>query len=195
MSRSAEVLSHNPRVLTKRQEATVDRLARATVDELRASGFDRLTVRNVARRAGVAAATAYTYFASKEHLATEVFWRRIQESGPVKVDGRKVPSKRIADALAPLSDLASTDPELVAACTVAMLADDVGVQHVRDKVGADMRRRIVVALGDDADRGVVRALELALTGALMRAGMGHLPYAQIGPRMAEITALLVERDR
>lgn len=180
---------------TDRQAATVERLAEATIDELRASGYDGLTVRNVAKRAGVAPATAYTYFASKEHLATEVFWRRVQDFGPLKVDSRKAPSKRVADALAPYWDLAATDRELVAACTVAMLADDTGVQHVRDKIGADMRQRIVTAIGDDGDRSVIRAVELALTGALMRAGMGHLPYDQIGARMAEVTALLVERNR
>ena len=47
------------------------------MDELRAR-LRRLTVRNVARRAGVAPATAYTYFASKDHLVAEVFWRRLR---------------------------------------------------------------------------------------------------------------------
>ena len=41
-------------------------------------GYDGLTVRTVARRAGVAPATAYTYFASKDHLLAEVLWRRLQ---------------------------------------------------------------------------------------------------------------------
>ena len=42
----------------------------------------------MARRAGVAPATAYTYFASKEHLVTEVFWQRVREldrPGPQQV--------------------------------------------------------------------------------------------------------------
>ncbi|MCA9208645.1 MAG: TetR family transcriptional regulator, partial [Planctomycetales bacterium] len=51
-------------------------LVEAAVGELAASGYSALTVRNVAKRAGVAPATAYTYFASKEHLIAEVYWRR-----------------------------------------------------------------------------------------------------------------------
>ena len=50
----------------------VDALVAATIAELRARGYDGLTVRNAARRAGVAPATAYTYFASKDHLVAEV---------------------------------------------------------------------------------------------------------------------------
>ena len=64
------------RHLSDRQARTVAGLLDATVDELREVGYDGLTVRNVARRAGVAPATAYNYFASREHLVTEVFWPR-----------------------------------------------------------------------------------------------------------------------
>ena len=45
---------------------------------MRAVGFDLLTVRSVAARAAVAPATAYTYFASKNHLVAEAFWRELQ---------------------------------------------------------------------------------------------------------------------
>ena len=65
------------RHLSDRQARTVERLTEAAVDELREVGYPGLTVRAVARRAGVAPATAYTYFASKEHLVAEVFWRRL----------------------------------------------------------------------------------------------------------------------
>lgn len=65
------------RRLSDRQADTVRRLTDAAVAELRDGGYDTLTVRNVARRAGVAPATAYTYFTSKNHLIIEVFWRRL----------------------------------------------------------------------------------------------------------------------
>ena len=48
----------------------------AAADEARERGYEGMTVRSVARRAGVAPATAYTYFASKDHLLAEVLWRR-----------------------------------------------------------------------------------------------------------------------
>ncbi|WP_258008604.1 helix-turn-helix domain-containing protein, partial [Rhodococcus sp. ENV425] len=60
-------LESTRRRLTEKQADTVDRLTRAAVEVLREEGFAGLTVRNVAARAGVAPATAYTYFSSKEH--------------------------------------------------------------------------------------------------------------------------------
>ena len=69
------------RELNTRQAETVERVVSAAQEELRAVGFDALTVRTVANRAGVAPATAYTYFSSKNHLVAEIFWRRLP-SGP-----------------------------------------------------------------------------------------------------------------
>ena len=77
------------RQLSARQAATVQKLVEAAVEELREHGYDGLTVRNVARAAGVAPATAYTYFASKDHLVTEVFWRRLEASPRPAVDRRR----------------------------------------------------------------------------------------------------------
>ncbi len=56
------------RRLTQQQAETVDRLTAAAITVLRDKGFADLTVRMVAAEAGVAAATAYTYFSSKSHL-------------------------------------------------------------------------------------------------------------------------------
>ncbi len=63
------------RRLTQQQAETVTRLTDAAVEVLNTEGFDGLTVRTVAKLAGVAPATAYTYFSSKSHLVAEVFWR------------------------------------------------------------------------------------------------------------------------
>lgn len=65
------------RRLTQQQAETVDRLTAAAITVLRDKGFADLTVRMVAAEAGVAAATAYTYFSSKSHLVAELFWRRL----------------------------------------------------------------------------------------------------------------------
>ena len=57
-------------------------------------------MRDVAALAGVAPATAYTYFVSKDHLVAEVFWRRLSTLDPVHVDRRKSPVARVADGVA-----------------------------------------------------------------------------------------------
>src|SRR6478736_407811 len=79
---SDAALESTRRRLTAKQADTVDRLERAAVDLLNRDGFSGLTVRRVAAEAGVGAATAYTYFSSKEHLVAEVFWRRLAGAAP-----------------------------------------------------------------------------------------------------------------
>ncbi|HNA37682.1 MAG TPA: helix-turn-helix domain-containing protein, partial [Microthrixaceae bacterium] len=112
------------RHLSDRQARTVAGLLDATVDELREVGYDGLTVRNVARRAGVAPATAYNYFASREHLVTEVFWRRLEALPETRIDRRRTAASRAAATLAEMALLVADEPELAAACTAAMLSND-----------------------------------------------------------------------
>src|SRR6186997_2970091 len=59
---SNSVTAEPRRQLDGRPPDRVERLVDAAVEELRDSGYDGLTVRNVARRAGLAPATAYNYF-------------------------------------------------------------------------------------------------------------------------------------
>jgi len=179
------------RRVTERQAEMVRRLAEATMVEIRAKGYDGLTVRNVAARAGVAPATAYTYFASKDHLIAEVFWRRLRELPRSKINGRRNAPARVAEALGELTAFLASEPELAAASTTALLAADPDVKHLRDRVGAEIRRRLEAALGDDDGDAVLRALELAVAGAMIQAGMGHLKYAELPARVSEVAGLLM----
>lgn len=175
-----------PRPLTARQAETVARLVETAGEVLRAQGYDGLTVRNVAAAAGVAPATAYTYFASKDHLVAEVFWRRLVELPPVEVVDAP-PATRAADALAPIALLLVDDPVVAAAVTTAMLGSDPEVKRVRDRIGAVTRDRLVYALGPDGDPGALMVLGLAFSGAMLQAGMGHLAYADLPAVVADAT--------
>ena len=169
----------------------VDALVEATVAELRANGYEGLTVRNAARRAGVGAATAYTYFASKDHLVAEVFWRRLQTLASAPVDGRHNARTRVSNALRDLARLIADEPELAAASTTAILAPDPDVQRLRNRIGTAFNEHLVTALGEDADPAVLRALNLALAGALLQAGMGYFSYGDLADRMDEVAGLLL----
>lgn len=187
---TSPVAESTRRHLSERQVETVQRLVDAAVIVVRADGYDGLSVRGVAANAGVAAATAYTYFASKDHLVAEVFWRRLCTLDPVHVDRRKSPVTSVAEALREVAMLVADEPELAAACTTALLAHDPEVRALRDRIGGQIHRRITDALGDDRDEGVVRALDLAYSGAMLQAGTGHLAYDEIGDRLAEVAALV-----
>jgi AcrR family transcriptional regulator len=178
------------RRLTKRQADMVQRLTVAAVEELRATGYADLTVRNVAARAGVAPATAYTYFSSKNHLITEVFWRRLNEMEAVPEKGK--PADRVGQVLRQIALLVVDEPELAAACTTAMLGNDPDVQHLRLRIGSEMRDRLETALGEGFDPRVRDALEFAFAGAMMHAGMGITSYERIADGLASTAELIVK---
>jgi AcrR family transcriptional regulator len=180
------------RQLSAKQAATVQRLTVAAVEQLREHGYDGLTVRNVARAAGVAPATAYTYFTSREHLVTEVFWRRLQALPESRVDRRRTVTGRVSATMADLALLVADEPELAAACTVAMLATDPDVKALRDRIGLEWRRRLVRALGEDAEPQVLSTLEFVISGALVQAGMGHMTYQELPDHLTRAVELVVE---
>lgn len=188
---SSSTIETTRRRLTPRQAETVDRLAVAALEELRTSGYDGLTIRNVAARAEVSAATAYTYFSSREHLVTELFWRRLVGMAEPSVDRRHSATNRATAVLSELALVAADEPELSTACTQAMLATDPEVALLRDRIGAEMHRRLVVALGEETDAAVFRALEVAISGALLQTGMGHLSYEQLPELLGEIAGLVI----
>jgi len=183
------------RDLGSRQAGRVDALVDATIAELRAHGYDGLTVRNAARRAGIAPATAYSYFGSKDHLVAEVFWRRLAALPEPGADRRRGAAARVSAALRELALVVAEEPALAAASTTAVLALDPDVQRLRGRIGALFNDRLVAALGDEADPSVLRTLNLALAGALLQAGMGYFSYTELADRMDEVVGVVLGGDR
>lgn len=178
------------RELNRRQAGTVDRVITAAREELREVGFDDLTVRSVAHRAGVAPATAYTYFSSKNHLVAEIFWRRLNER-PRLEDALTTPLARVVEVFNDLADFLTSEKELAAATTAAMLAPEPDVKQLRLLIGNEINGRIEVALGDKARADLLDALTIAWSGAMLQAGLGHAEYSALGARMARVAKLLL----
>jgi AcrR family transcriptional regulator len=176
-------------MLTGRRADTVDRLVDATVAEVTEAGYGGLTVRRVARRAGVAPATAYTYFSSKGHLVAEVFWRRLDSLDPAS-GGRGSAADRVGAAIGDVATLVASEPALAQACTAALMGNDPDVARLRDRIGGTIRRRLADALGTDVDPTILDALDLAFSGALVRAGTGNLSYDELGDRMTAIARVI-----
>lgn len=180
------------RRLSTRQADTVRRLTTAGLDELRDSGYGGLTVRKVAARAGVTPATAYTYFSSKNHLVAELFWRRLQAL-PTTGEGEDR-TERVVHVLRESSLLVSDEPDLAAACTTAILGDDPDVQHLRLRIGTEIRHRLAAALGDQEDPALLNALEFAWSGAMVHAGMGYSSYDRVARLLTETAELIMGRS-
>ncbi|MFB7878769.1 MULTISPECIES: TetR/AcrR family transcriptional regulator [unclassified Nocardia] len=179
------------RRLSGKQADTVDRLTRAALQVLARDGFAGMTIRLVAAEAGVATATAYTYFSSKEHLVAEIFWRRLVAS-PSPVSEDPDATVRVLAELRNIALLVADEQELSGAVTSALLGHDPDVQHLRTRIGIEIRARLVRALGPAADDEIVELLEIIYAGALVRAGMGYESYSEIADRI-ERAALRILR--
>jgi AcrR family transcriptional regulator len=176
------------RLLTAKQADTVLRLTEAGVAEVRERGYEALSIRDVARRAAVAAATAYTYFSSKDHLLTEIFWRRLNSLPEVAAENRGTMQAVVA-VLRELSTLVSAEPELAAGVTAAMFGSEPDVRHLRAQIGMRIHQRIESAAG--ADTQAAQFLELAYFGAMVQAGLGYTTYEHMAARLAEAAALIM----
>src|ERR1700749_4927005 len=73
------------RHLSERQAEVMERLVAAAAEEAEEGPYADISVRTIPKRAGVAPATAYTYFSGKAPLLAEVLWRRMQ-AAPSLVD-------------------------------------------------------------------------------------------------------------
>lgn len=179
------------RRLTPKQVVVVERLVDAAADEARDLGYEGTTVRGAAKRAGVAPATAYTYFASKDHLLAEVLWRRM-DGLPERMPEGATALDRLRAELAVLGLFMADDPVLAAACTTALLGSGPEVRATRVRFGAMVHRRLEAAIGAEADPEVLEALDLAYSGAMLWAGMGHLRFEEVPPVLGKLAARLLE---
>jgi AcrR family transcriptional regulator len=177
------------RRLTAKQADTVDRLGHAAIAVISREGFSGLTIRMVAAEARVGAATAYTYFSSKEHLVAEVFWRRLASS-PVPPNDSPDPAVRVIAVLRQIALLVADEPELAGAVTNALLGTDAEVKHLRLRIGHEIHQRLAAAVGQDGDPDLIESLELLYAGALVRAGLGYASYTQIADRLEKSARLL-----
>jgi AcrR family transcriptional regulator len=172
------------RRLAGRRPEMASRLVEAVPKVIAVTGYDGLTVRAVAKAAGVSAASAYNYFASKEHLLAEVYWRRLAAIPPVEVGPRATAGQRMRAAVEPIVLSVADEPELAAGVTTALLAHDPDVRAVRDQIGNLMAARLNAALGTLVPPEARTPLVFMLTGGLLNAGMAYLAYSQVADEMA-----------
>lgn len=174
----------------RRQEETVSKVLDAAVDLLHQSSYSDLTMRAVAARAGVAPATAYTYFSSKNALIAEVYLRRVREV-PLFTDVNHSTQERVTAQIRALALLVADEPEVAAATTTALMGDEPELRQVREKIGMEVRRRIASALGPGAWPEVLSTLEMIFYGALVQAGTGSISYYQMADRLDSVIALIM----
>lgn len=186
----AQAVDERPR--NRRQEETFRKVLAAGMQTLRENSYTDLTVRMVAARAKVAPATAYTYFSSKNHLIAEVYLDLVRQV-PYFTDVNVPMPARVDQALRHLALVVADEPEVGAACTTALLGGgaDPAVRAARERIGAEIHRRIASAIGPGSEPTTVSALQMAFFGALVQAGSGEFTYHEIADRLADAVRLIL----
>jgi AcrR family transcriptional regulator len=188
--RVSRQLSSPRQVLKAGQAEKLSRLLEAAGELLEEMGHEQMTVRMVAARAGVAPATAYTYFSSKDHLFAEMFWRLL-DSSPTPSVGRGSAARRVERAAVHLTEVICGSPALAAAVTKSLLGSDPEVERCRRSIGALWVQRFGEALGDQATGDLVETLTCAFTGALLEAGMGIRSYGQLPEQVGRMVRVIM----
>ncbi|WP_067483963.1 TetR/AcrR family transcriptional regulator [Actinomadura hibisca] len=137
------------RALSKDQQARRERLIEAARDLAHEGGYPAVTMHDVADRAGVARATVYRYFATKDHLLTEVAaaWAHRVTAG---IDGLAVgdtPVERLMGLLDRIVRVAAEERTLTSAIIQAVTADDPSVDDARTVLFLFVRDRLSAAIG------------------------------------------------
>lgn len=184
-------LSASPALQTNsnRQARTLAQLVEAGMSELSRLGNQNITIRIVAAKADVSAATAYNYFESKNHLFAHLFWERVSKIAPQQFsDQDRI--KRIQKALDLVCQQLVDNPELAVAANLALLSTEPVVAEYRTLIGLHYLEIIKVAAGEINDVEL-EAILLALFGAMIQAGMGYSEYSHISKQLGRVVSVIL----
>jgi len=176
--------------LSERQSATVAALLEAALEEVHEVGFEKLTIRSVAQRAGVTHTTAYSYFTSKAHLIAELHWRQTQAMPTPEVSADETFVGRVRAAFEAPAGALAAEPVLSHAVFMAIISDEPEVRRLRSAVGGELVGRLRTALGPFDDPELVSTLFLAYSGAMMLVGTGTRDFLEVIPRIETVARLI-----
>src|SRR5262245_17026521 len=192
---TAEVIR---RPLSETQAATRRRLLAAARELATEGGYEAVTMRKVAARAGLSAPTAYQYFVSKDHLLVDAM---IELVGETTTAVKERPSRhraavdRIVATLRRAMQRVESKPNLYIAMTRAYLAGSRDVAHARAAMEDSMRSWIDIALGSteiDDREAVVEILESVLFANMVGLVTGSREGKNIGDALERAVRTLLK---
>ncbi|WP_258572510.1 TetR/AcrR family transcriptional regulator [Actinomadura parmotrematis] len=138
------------RTLSKDQQARRERLIEAARVLALDGGYAAVTMHDVADRAGVARATVYRYFATKDHLLTEVAatWAHRVTADIDALAVGDTATERLTAMLERIVFVAAEELTLTSAIIQAVTSDDSSVDDARTVLFLFVRDRLAAAIGD-----------------------------------------------
>lgn len=183
--------------LTAKAMIRRQRIVEAAIELGTEGGYDAVHMRVVAERAGVALATVYRYFESKDHLLsaavsewTAQLQSRLQRS-PARGD---TPVEQLVDVLRRASRATERRPLFTAALIRALSSPDPGVAHaaadVRGQIAA-ITKPILSDLSPEEVDGIISVIGHVWNSTLMTWANGRAPIASIGNELERAARLLL----
>jgi AcrR family transcriptional regulator len=160
-------------------------------------GYDAVVMKDVADRSGVALATLYRWFASKDHLLAEVLLRWMGdiaatfEASPPR--GRTA-SARVAELLRRIVDVVAERPHRLHAVTSALLSSDAGVVASQDDFHQAAEGLLAIAIGSSpiVERATtIETLEHVLFSSLVHLARNREDAATTSERFVRIARHVV----
>jgi AcrR family transcriptional regulator len=147
-------------------------------------------MRSIAKRTGVSHVEICAYFRSKDAIVAEIYLERLR-AAPLTVDVEQSAQARIATQFSQLVMLLADEPGVAAACSSALICDEPSVRATRQRIHAELQRRVRTALRSGAWPEVVETLEFGLLGALVHASCGADTFGQTAEDLASVVSVVL----
>lgn len=184
--------------MTSGQLARRAKIIEAVIDLIGDVGADAVQMRDVAQRSGVALATVYRYFSSKEHLLAAALedWqkrltRRVLAAGGPAHQG---PLPGILDYLGRAQRAFHRNPKMTALMLQAMTSTDPEAKAAIDHMGrtnVEMFDRLLEGIAPEQIPDVSFGLNAALTSALTAVLTGALTLDEALRRVEWVARTLI----
>lgn len=190
---SSQSVTHLARLhdLHGRRSLTCRRVFSAAAALLGECADNRLSMPALAARARLAPAAVNARFPSVDAVLAELYLHRVSAL-PLTVDTGAAVAARVSGQLRAVTLVMADEPTLAAACSRALLcSDDPAVLTARDRIGAEVQRRIAAALGSGAWPEVQATLETVFWGALLQVQSRHIDYRDMAGRLDTMLSLIL----
>ena len=163
---------------------TRQRVLDAAVELARTQPIESLTMRDIAAAANVSTATAYTYFASKEHVYAEAYvagLHALTERLRVRPPRGATAAARVASVFRRAIEGAASTGDVVQATALALASSDPAIAPLRPVIDEAFEEWMTLALAgaEIADRAeVLTTLQLTMFAAFVAVAHGRLTLGE-----------------
>ena len=182
--------------MTVRQRQRRDDVVGAVLDLVAERGIDGLQMRDVCDRSGVALATVYRYFSSKDHLVAEALmtWAARLERNLDVVTAELEPADRLAEVLRRGVEHLERQPQFAGMLLYVSTSRDVHASEAYLRLGRVIREtlgRTIPDVDPKLREDVLQVIGSVWYHAIVEWVAGRIPAHGVHARLARASRLLL----